>query len=81
MTHKDLKFFTNELEQGMYGRVSAIMKSSAKFFDVIVGYSRASGFFKLYEPLEEVEKMRILVGLNIDRFTVKIIDRAAKIGV
>ena len=29
----------------------------------------------MYEALENVEKIRILVGLNVDRYTVKIIDR------
>lgn len=76
MSHTDLKFFTNEPERDLYGRFSAILKSNTKFFDVLVGYFRSSGFFKLYEALENVEKIRILVGLNVDRFTVKVIDRA-----
>ncbi len=75
MNQTDLKFFTNEPERDLYGRFSAILKSNTKFFDVLVGYFRASGFFKLYEALEDVEKIRILIGLNVDRFTVKIIDR------
>lgn len=75
MVHNDLKFFTNEPERDLYSRFSAILKSNTQFFDVLVGYFRASGFFKLYEALEDVEKIRILVGLNVDRFTVKIIDR------
>lgn len=76
MPHTDLKFFTNEPERDLYSRFSAILKSNTQFFDVLVGYFRASGFFKMYEALESVEKIRILVGLNVDRFTVKIIDRA-----
>lgn len=75
MSHTDLKFFTNEPERDLYSRFSAILKSNTQFFDVLVGYFRASGFFKMYEALESVEKIRILVGLNVDRFTVKIIDR------
>ena len=75
MPHTDLKFFTNEPERDLYSRFSAILKSNTQFFDVLVGYFRASGFFKMYEALESVEKIRILVGLNVDRFTVKIIDR------
>jgi superfamily II DNA/RNA helicase len=76
MPHTDLKFFTNEPERDLYGRFAAILKSNTKFFDVLVGYFRSSGFFKLYDALEDVEKIRILVGLNVDRFTVKVIDRA-----
>ena len=75
MTGTDLKFFTNEPERDLYSRFSAILKSNTQFFDVLVGYFRTSGFFKMYEALETVEKIRILVGLNVDRFTVKILDR------
>nr|WP_318685701.1 helicase-related protein [uncultured Acetatifactor sp.] len=75
MVHTDLKFFTNEPERDLYSRFAAILKSNTQFFDVLVGYFRASGFFKMYEALEQVEKIRILVGLNMDRYTVKIIDR------
>ncbi|MBQ7265217.1 MAG: helicase [Firmicutes bacterium] len=76
MIQNDLKFFTNEPERDLYSRFSAILKSNTQFFDVLVGYFRTSGFFKLYPSLQNVEKIRILVGLNVDRFTVKIIDRA-----
>lgn len=77
MIQNDLKFFTNEPDRDLYTRFSNILKSNTQFFDVLVGYFRSSGFFKLYEALESVEKIRVLVGLNVDRFTVKIIDRAS----
>lgn len=76
MVQNDLKFFTNEPERDLYSRFATILKSNTQFFDALVGYFRTSGFFKLYSALESVEKIRILVGLNTDRFTVKIIDRA-----
>ena len=76
MIQNDLKFFTNEPERDLYSRFATILKSNTQFFDVLVGYFRTSGFFKLYPALETVEKIRILVGLNVNRFTVKIIDRA-----
>ena len=75
MVQTDLKFFTNEPERDLYHRFAAIFKSNTQFFDVLVGYFRASGFFRMYEALQDVEKIRILVGLNVDRYTVKIIDR------
>lgn len=75
MTSTDLKFFTNEPERDLYSRFAAILKSNTQFFDVLVGYFRTSGFFRMYESMQSVEKIRILVGLNVDRFTVKIIDR------
>ena len=76
MIHNDIKFFTNEPERDLYTRFSTILKSNTQFFDALVGYFRTSGFFRLYESLETVEKIRILVGLNIDKFTMKIIDQA-----
>ena len=78
MIQTDLKFFTNEPERDLYSRFAAILKSNTQFFDALVGYFRSSGFFKLYEALETVEKIRILVGLNVDRFTIKVIDRATE---
>lgn len=74
--YTDLKFFTNEPDRDLYSRFSAILKSNTQFFDVLVGYFRTSGFFKLVDAMKTVEHIRILVGLNVDRFTVKIIDRA-----
>ncbi len=76
MAHNDLTFFTNEPERDLYSRFSKILQSNTKFFDILVGYFRTSGFFKMYEAMESVEKIRILVGLNVDRYTVKIIDKA-----
>lgn len=76
MVSTDLKFFTNEPERDLYSRFAAILKSNTQFFDILVGYFRSSGFFKMYHSMEDVEKVRILVGLNTDKYTVKIIDRA-----
>lgn len=78
MAHTDLKFFTNEPDRNLYNRFAAILNSNTQFFDTLVGYYRTSGFFRMYEALESVEKIRILVGLNVDRFTVRIINRATE---
>ncbi len=74
--HNDLTFFTNEPERDLYSRFSTILKSNTQFFDILVGYFRTSGFFKMKDAMERVEKIRILVGLNVDKYTVKIIDKA-----
>ncbi len=75
MTNNDLKFFTNEPERDLYSRFATILKSNTQFFDVLVGYFRTSGFFRMHEAMADVDKIRILVGLNVDRYTVKLIDR------
>lgn len=77
MPHNDLTFFTNEPERDLYSRFSKILKSNTQFFDILVGYFRTSGFFKMYEAMESIERIRILVGLGVDRYTVRIIDRAS----
>jgi HKD family nuclease len=64
----DLKFFTNEENETLHGRFSKTLEH-AKYFDVLVGYFRTSGFNRLYKSLEKIERIRILVGLNIDQQT------------
>lgn len=66
MTTTDTKFFTNEPNNTLLDRFTKILENNTQFFDVIVGYFRSSGFYKLYKSLEKIEKIRILVGLNLD---------------
>ncbi len=79
MVVNDLKFFTNAPERDLYGRFSTILKKNTQFFDVLVGYFRTSGFFRLYPAMADVEKIRILVGLNVDKYTVDIIEQAEQV--
>lgn len=65
----DLTFFTNEDGKSLSDRFKKIIKNNTQFFDVLVGYFRTSGFYELYETLEDVEKIRILVGINVDEET------------
>jgi len=69
----DLKFFTNE-ESGpsLYERFKRTL-TEVSHFDILVGYFRISGFHRLYEALEDVEHIRILVGLNVGRTTYDLI--------
>ena len=68
-----LKFFTNEPERDLYSKFQSLLKGEMHFFDVIVGYFRTSGFFKMCDALNSVEKIRILVGLNVDKRTAEIL--------
>ena len=72
----DLKFFTNEPERDLYGRFCNILKGHTQFFDILVGYFRTSGFFKLYPAMKDLEKVRILVGLNVNEKTFQIIEQS-----
>lgn len=62
----DLTFFTNEDGHSLLSRFKSTLKDT-QLFDVLVGYFRSSGFYQLYESLEPVEKIRILVGLSVDK--------------
>lgn len=62
----DLTFLTNESGKTLRDRFSDILKENARFFDCLVGYFFISGFYKLYPALENVEKVRILIGLKTD---------------
>jgi superfamily II DNA/RNA helicase len=68
----DTRFFTNDGGMTLLDRFKATLKDS-RFFDVLVGYFRLSGFHRLYDSFENIEKTRILVGLNVDRETYDII--------
>ncbi len=69
----DLTFFTNEPNAALVDRFKRTLQA-VKYFDVLVGYFRTSGFYQLADSLEGVEKIRILVGLNVDRKTFELID-------
>lgn len=67
MNNNDLTFFTNEPERNLYDRFNKILKRDTEFFDVLVGYFRASGFYLLQDALDNVNHIRILIGINTDK--------------
>ena len=74
--YNDLTFFTNENGYTLHDRFKKILNNNVKFFDILVGYFRYSGFYNMYESMQNVEKIRILVGLNLDKKTVEMIHEA-----
>lgn len=61
----DTKFFTNTDSDSLLDRFCDTL-AHTKYFDVLVGYFRSSGFAALANSLNNIEKIRILVGLNTD---------------
>lgn len=61
------KFFNNT-DNTLYNKFCGIAKKMANFdtFRAVVGYFRSSGYFKLRKEFERVNKIQILVGINID---------------
>ncbi|MFQ6678222.1 MAG: hypothetical protein ACE5D0_07850 [Fidelibacterota bacterium] len=54
----DLTFFTNEPGAALVDRFKNTLRA-VNFFDVLVGYFRISGFYRLSDSLENVEKICI----------------------
>jgi len=75
----DLTFFTNEDGNSLLNRFKSTLKDT-QLFDILVGYFRSSGFYQLYESLEPVEKIRILVGLSVDRDSYDILQYHKQMG-
>ena len=73
MADNDFRFFTNSDQDSLLGRFQKTLKG-ARYFDVLVGYFRSSGFKNLYPALKDVEKIRILVGLSTDQQVVSIVE-------
>jgi phosphatidylserine/phosphatidylglycerophosphate/cardiolipin synthase-like enzyme len=71
----DLSFITNEKNQSLKDRFEVLIKDTA-FFDCLVGYFYASGFHALYRSLEKTEKIRILIGISINRQVYDLLEKA-----
>ena len=63
------KFFTNTEENTLIKKFEGVFSYNPKIhhFDALVGYFRASGYFRVRPFLDNVSEIRILVGINIDR--------------
>jgi len=63
-------FFTNEKENILLEKIEGVFKyKKVHFFDALVGYFRASGYFRIRKFIQQTPKIRILVGINVDKLT------------
>lgn len=71
------KFFTNRNENSLLKKFEGVFThvESIKHFDALVGYFRASGYFKVRAFLDKIPKIRILVGINVDHLIKKYHDK------
>ena len=62
------KFFNNDTGHTLFDKLKGIAINMANFdrFLAVVGFFRSSGYFKLRKELNDVEEIKILVGINID---------------
>lgn len=72
------KFFTNKNGNTLMKEFEGVLEHnpSIKNLDAVVGFLRASGYFTLRPFLNGINKVRILIGINVDKY----IARAAKAG-
>lgn len=62
----DLTFFTNENGRKLIDRFKTLFNDT-KELDIIVGYFYLSGIYQIEEELEKVDRIRIIVGMQVDR--------------
>lgn len=70
-------FFTNNEDNSLIKKFDGVFSNieSIKQFDALVGYFRASGYFKVRTFLEKIPQIRILVGINVDQLIKKYHDK------
>ena len=63
------KFFTNSEENTLIKKFEGVFTYNPhiEYFDALVGYFRASGYFRIRPLLDKVPHIRILVGINVDK--------------
>lgn len=66
----DTMFFTNEPGLKLEDRFKSTLVN-VETFDILVGYFRTSGFKALCNEFENIDKIRILIGLSTDKQTVE----------
>lgn len=67
------KFFTNQESNTLLKKFKGIFEHNTDIenFDALVGYFRASGYFRVRPYLENVPLIRILVGIDVDKILAK----------
>ncbi len=65
------KFFTNQEGNSLLQKFEGVFThiEGIRHFDALVGYFRASGYFKVRPFLDKIPKIRILVGINVEKLT------------
>ena len=67
------QFFTNRDNNNLLAKFQGVLEHIPNLhsFDALVGYFRSSGYFKLRPFLENIQQIRILVGINVDQLAAK----------
>jgi superfamily II DNA/RNA helicase len=67
------KFFTNSEENTLLKKFEGAFEygQNIQTFKALIGYFRASGYFKVRPFLEKIPVIKIIVGINVDKLTKK----------
>jgi superfamily II DNA/RNA helicase len=67
------RFFTNDTTNTLLEKFKGVFENNKdiEFFDALIGYFRASGYFRIRQFLNDVPNIRILVGINVDKIIEK----------
>jgi superfamily II DNA/RNA helicase len=71
------KFFTNQDDNSLLKKFEGVFANieSIRHFDALIGYFKASGYFKVRAFLDKIPKIRILVGINVNQLIKKYHDK------
>ena len=65
------KFFTNREGNTLMGKFNSFLSANSetiRHFDAVVGFLRASGYFEIQPLFERMSKVRVLVGIDTDKY-------------
>ena len=67
------KFFTNREGNTLMKEFEGFLENNPtiKSLDSVVGFLRASGYFTLRPFLNSIDKVRILIGIDVDKYIVE----------
>lgn len=75
------KFFTNADENTLLKKLEGIFQHMEVYhFDALVGYFRASGYFRIQDFVSKTSKVRVLVGIDVDKHTADAVKKGLQFG-
>ncbi|MGB9707218.1 MAG: hypothetical protein ACPL1D_00480, partial [Microgenomates group bacterium] len=61
------KFIANDENSSLFDKFKKLLPKNTQKFDILVGYLYSSGFKKLIDYLDNIEEIRLIVGMKIDK--------------